>query len=327
MGSTDHTQTMKLFGTFLISLVGARPQVVVQRDEFGINKQIQLEDGRELNIQRQFNSPQIVQQQLAQSQGNPGANHSNNDYEIIARSLMRRVDQVESQLQVQQQIFQNILASYVTGTEWFLSNSKPLKNTPQLTQSSYGPQSSLVNQLMSDFNVQMATPEHGYQPVQPQQQLQQQQLQQPQVSSQVQAPQAQLQAQAQLKPQPLTASSQQYVNTKLHDVKSAVPNKGILMVFYNGHWGTVCDDDFGSREANTACRGMGYVGAKRHSSSRRENQYRAPPNAPILLDEVECNETDGSLFDCQAQWNNHNCIHGEDVIVECFMAPGAVIRK
>ena len=105
---------MKLFGTFLISLVGwvvtvwieldtlcrARPQVVVQRDEFGINKQIQLEDGRELNIQRQFNSPQIVQQQLAQSQGDPGANHSNNDYEIIARSLMRRVDQVESQLQV-----------------------------------------------------------------------------------------------------------------------------------------------------------------------------------------------------------------------------------
>ena len=50
--------------------------------------------------------------------------------------------------------------------------------------------------------------------------------------------------------------------------------QGILMVYYNGQWGTVCDDDFGSREANTACRAMGYAGAKRHSSSRRENQYR-----------------------------------------------------
>ena len=46
------------------------------------------------------------------------------------------------------------------------------------------------------------------------------------------------------------------------------------MVQYNGQWGTVCDDDFGSREANTACRAMGYTGAKRHSSSRRESQYR-----------------------------------------------------
>jgi len=226
-------------------------------------------------------------------------------------------------IQVQQQIFQNILTSYVTGTEWFLSNLKPLKNSPQLIQPAYGPQPNLATQLMNDFNVQIASSEQGYQPVQPQQQLQQ-----PHVSSQLQAPQAQLHAQqAQLQPQPLTANQQQYVNTKLHDVKSGVPNKGILMVYYNGHWGTVCDDDFGSREANTACRAMGYAGAKRHSSSRRENQYRAPPNAPILLDEVECNETDGSLFDCQAQWNNHNCNHGEDVVVECYMAPGAVIRK
>ena len=177
--------------------------------------------------------PQLPQQ----AQAGQGANHSNNDYEIIARSLMRRIDQVESQLQVcrteeytayqlikiqvQQQIFQNILTSYVTGTEWFLSNLKPLKNSPQLIQPAYGPQPNLATQLMNDFNVQIASSEQGYQPVQPQQQLQQ-----PHVSSQLQAPQAQLQAQqAQLQPQPLTANQQQYVNTKLHDVKSGVPNK------------------------------------------------------------------------------------------------------
>ena len=55
------------------------------------------------------------------------------------------------------------------------------------------------------------------------------------------------------------------------------------MVYYNGHWGTVCDDDFGSREANTACRAMGYAGAKRHSSSRRENQYRGGHFARFVI--------------------------------------------
>jgi len=320
---------MKLLGTFLISLVGARPQVVVQRDEFGINKQIQLDDGRQLNIQREFGQDAQVFNQLPQT-GLPGqkqdlintsgANHSSADFEIIARSLMRRMDTLENQLQVQQQIFQNILTSYIKGTEWFLGNLKPL-NTPQLTQPTYGPQPNLVNQ-QNFFNQMM---NDGYNQIRPDQNQYQSQQVQPNNTPQVS--QAQVKpSQAQLQAQPLTANPA-YVNTKLHDVKSGSPNKGILMVQYNGQWGTVCDDDFGSREANTACRAMGYTGAKRHSSSRRESQYRAPPNAPILLDEVECNENDSSLFDCEAQWNHHNCNHGEDVVVECYLSPGTVLRN
>ena len=53
----------------------------------------------------------------------------------------------------------------------------------------------------------------------------------------------------------------------------------------------------------------------------------APANAPILLDEVECNDSDSSLFECEAQWNHHNCNHGEDVVVECFVQAGTVIRN
>ena len=41
-------------------------------------------------------------------------------------------------------------------------------------------------------------------------------------------------------------------------VGGATPNEGRLEVCFVNHWGTVCDDDFGSTEASLVCRLLGY---------------------------------------------------------------------
>ncbi|XP_053675792.1 uncharacterized protein LOC128726037 [Anopheles nili] len=96
-------------------------------------------------------------------------------------------------------------------------------------------------------------------------------------------------------------------------VAGPTDREGRVEINYHGTWGTVCDDDFGVREARVICRQLGYNG----TAEARKNVY--PPGAgQIWLDEVKCNGTEASIEDCvHWHWGEHNCGHAEDVGVRC----------
>uniref|UniRef100_A0A182WB30 Scavenger receptor class A n=1 Tax=Anopheles minimus TaxID=112268 RepID=A0A182WB30_9DIPT len=89
--------------------------------------------------------------------------------------------------------------------------------------------------------------------------------------------------------------------------------EGRVEINYHGTWGTVCDDDFGVREARVICRQLGFNG----TAEVRKNVY-PPGTGQIWLDQVACNGTEASIEDCvHWHWGEHNCGHTEDVGVRC----------
>ena len=91
-------------------------------------------------------------------------------------------------------------------------------------------------------------------------------------------------------------------------------HEGRIEIFYNGEWGTVCDDGFDDIDAGVVCRELGYPGAVRYSCCAGYGQG----TGSIWLDDVACTGSEASLSDCSHNGVGvHNCGHGEDVGVAC----------
>ena len=103
-----------------------------------------------------------------------------------------------------------------------------------------------------------------------------------------------------------------------------VPNEGRLEVYYKRRWGTVCQRGFDIRDANVACRQLGYSQAV----SVRYNSYRyyGHSRGPIYLDNIQCRGSEQSLFHCGHRGIGvHSCSHRHDVGVVCYK-PGRNMR-
>ena len=96
-------------------------------------------------------------------------------------------------------------------------------------------------------------------------------------------------------------------------VNGSVDHAGRVEIFYDGRWGTICDDDWDNSEAQVVCRQMGFTGGV----AQTDLQY-GEGTGDILLDDVICSGEEKSIVECSSQgWEVHNCAHYEDVGVIC----------
>ena len=99
---------------------------------------------------------------------------------------------------------------------------------------------------------------------------------------------------------------------RLVNGKSA--QEGIVEVFYNNTWGTVCVDHFDEEEIKVICRMLGYEIGYVISNSL----LQVESTLPIWLDNLDCSGNEYTIFDCEhTGWGINNCDHDDDVVLGC----------
>ena len=90
--------------------------------------------------------------------------------------------------------------------------------------------------------------------------------------------------------------------------------EGRVEIFYNGNWGTVCDDAWDIKDARVVCRQLGFPDAV----SAPLYAHFGSGSGEILLDNVGCSGSESLIMNCpHIGWRIHDCNHREDASVIC----------
>ena len=104
-------------------------------------------------------------------------------------------------------------------------------------------------------------------------------------------------------------------------VDGEVEHEGRLEMYYDGQWGTICNDYWTDDDADVACKQLGYSEGSEGNASRYRQGYFGPGSGPIHLDDMQCAGNETGLLMCprvdDKPVGSHNCRHSEDVGVRC----------
>ena len=97
-------------------------------------------------------------------------------------------------------------------------------------------------------------------------------------------------------------------------VNGSAANEGRVQIWYVDQWHTVCDDSWSIADAKVACRQLGY----HEAAQAYPRAYFGQGSGDIILDDLQCNGTEESLFQCAHNGLfSHNFRHSEDAGVTC----------
>ena len=90
--------------------------------------------------------------------------------------------------------------------------------------------------------------------------------------------------------------------------------QGRVEVYYEGEWGTVCDEGWDINDGTVVCHQLGYQQALGVTTGASDF---GPGSGPIHFQDVTCQGNENNIFMCLLSRNRTSCLHSQDAGVIC----------